>query len=305
MTIYVDIVFLENVLLNYIILISTAFISKRKIRYISFLISSCLGSLYAILNFVINLNVIGNIIFKLFISILMIIIAFKNLNLKSLSKALIMFYLTSFTFGGTSFMLLFLISPDSIIYNNGHFIGTYPLKIAIMGGIIGFIIIFIVAKIQRNRLNSNDLLCELEISYKGKNKIIKTLIDTGNLLKDPISNEDVIIVEKNSLKELVEENALKEIKNILNGRLLGKVSDDVYKYRFKLVPFTSLGNENGVLIAFKPDYIKIYSFDNKIVKNDVLIGIYDGRLSNSNLYVSLIGVNILKEVSINEYSTIA
>ena len=174
-----------------------------------------------------------------------------------------------------------------------------------VGGIIGFIVIFIVSELQKNRLSSADLLCELEIFYNGKNKKIKTLIDTGNLLKEPISKEDVIIVEKASLKDIVEENVLKEIKNIMNGTLLGDVSEDVYKYRFKVIPFTSLGNENGVLIGFKPDYIKIHSPDEEIIKNNILIGIYDGKLSKSNLYVSLIGLNILKEGNVNEYTTIA
>jgi hypothetical protein len=43
------------------------------------------------------------------------------------------------------------------------------------------------------------MLCDLEIFYKGKMKKIKTMIDTGNFLKEPITQTDVIIVEKNSL----------------------------------------------------------------------------------------------------------
>lgn len=305
MTIYVDIIFIENLLLNYIILMATSLISKCKVRYIPFLLSSSLGSLYSIVNYVLSLELVENILFKLLLSIFMIQIAFTNLKLKQFFKVIIMFYLTSLTFGGASFMLLFLISPENVIYENGHFIGTYPIKVALVGGIIGFIVIFIVSELQKNRLSSADLLCELEIFYNGKNKKIKTLIDTGNLLKEPISKEDVIIVEKASLKDIVEENVLKEIKNIMNGTLLGDVSEDVYKYRFKVIPFTSLGNENGVLIGFKPDYIKIHSPNEEIIKNNILIGIYDGKLSKSNLYVSLIGPNILKEGNVNEYTTIA
>lgn len=305
MIIYVDIIFIENLLLNYIILMATSLISKCKVRYIPFLLSSSLGGLYSIVNYVLSLELIENILFKLLLSIFMIQIAFTNLKLKQFFKVIIMFYLTSLTFGGASFMLLFLISPENVIYENGHFIGTYPIKVALVGGIIGFIVIFIVSELQKNRLSSADLLCELEIFYNGKNKKIKTLIDTGNLLKEPISKEDVIIVEKASLKDIVEENVLKEIKNIMNGTLLGDVSEDVYKYRFKVIPFTSLGNENGVLIGFKPDYIKIHSPDEEIIKNNILIGIYDGKLSKSNLYVSLIGLNILKEGNVNEYTTIA
>lgn len=47
-------------------------------------------------------------------------------------------------------------------------------------------------------------------------------------------------------------------------------------------------------MGFKPDYIKIYD-EEEILINDVYIGIYDGKLTKTNLYTSLIGLNILKE----------
>ncbi len=305
MTVYVDIVFIENVLINYIILLATSLISKNKIKYVSILLSSIIGGLYAILNYILPMNVLENIFFKIFLSFVMIKIAFIELKLKKLLICLVMFYLTSFTFGGTAFMLLFLVNPEKLIYKNGVFTGTYPIEITLIGGIVGFLIIFIVSKIIKNRFNSSDLLCELEIFYNGKSKKIKTLIDTGNLLKEPISKDDVIIVEKESLRYFIDEKVLVEIKNIISGKYIGDVSEDIYKYKFKVIPFASLGNENGVLIGFKPDYIKLYSSEEEMVKNNVFIGIYDGKLSKTNIYSSLIGINILKEGNVNEYSTIS
>lgn len=80
------------------------------------------------------------------------------------------------------------------------------------------------------------------------------------------------------------------------------MSERFYNYKFKIIPFTSLGNDNGVLLGFKPDYIKIY--DEEIhIKDNVIIGIYTGKLSKSNLYTSLIGLNILKEGKGNECIT--
>ena len=79
-------------------------------------------------------------------------------------------------------------------------------------------------------------------------------------------------------------------------------SESVHSYKFKLIPFSSLGNDNGLLIGFKPDYIKIYSED-ECTRDDVLIGIYDGKLSKNNLYTSLIGLDILnKEGKKNEFA---
>lgn len=136
------------------------------------------------------------------------------------------------------------------------------------------------------------MLCDLEIFYSGKMGKIKTLIDTGNLLKVPITNEDVIIVEKDSLKTILPEELLNNVENIISGKWLN--SNNIYNYKFKIIPFSSLGKERGILLGFKPDYVKVTT-DYETVKSNVVIGIYDGKLSATNLYNSLIGINILKE----------
>ncbi len=193
-------------------------------------------------------------------------------------------------------MLLFLINPQNIILKNNHLSGTYPIKIVLMGGILGFVIINIISKMIVNRISQKSMICEIEIFYKGNSKKIKTMIDTGNLLKEPITQKDVIIVEKGSLIGLVEDELLNNIKNIVKGNFIDTACNntDYYSYKFSIIPFSSLGNENGILVGVKPDYVKIYEEEEKAI-NNVLIGIYDGRLTKSNLYTSLIGLNILKE----------
>lgn len=301
MTIYVDIVFIENLLLNYIILCATAIIGKNKLHFFRFLLASSFGSLYAILNYVISLTNLENFLLKLFISSFMILISFDNKKIKIFLKNLIMFYLTSFTFGGAAFMLLFFVSPESVIYENGHFVGTYPIKITFFGGALGFGIIALVAKFIKNKISNT--LCSLEIAFRGKIIKIKTLVDSGNLLKEPISNKDVIVVQKSSLEELIDKEILDEAISMVKGNLIGDMSEDFYKFKFKVIPFSSLGNENGVLVGFKPDYIKIYS-DEEFIKKDVIIGIYDGTLSKTNLYTSLIGLGCFKKEGVkDEYIT--
>ena len=53
MTVYIDIVLLENILLNYIILLSTAIISKAKINSTRILLASVVGGIYSILNYIV------------------------------------------------------------------------------------------------------------------------------------------------------------------------------------------------------------------------------------------------------------
>ena len=299
MTIYLDIVFFESFILNYIIILSTAIISKSKIKLTSIMLSSTIGGIFSILNYLMNINSLENMILKIIISILMMLIAFNEYKIKKLIKQLLFFYLVSFTFGGIAFMLLFFIKPQNIIMKSNHLVGTYPIKITILAGILGFVVIFLIEKIIKDRLNKKSMICDLEIFYDGKIRKIKTMIDTGNLLKEPISKNDVIIVEKESLEGIVSKDILENIKYILKGKWIQE--KNIYSYKIKLIPFSSLGNDNGLLLGFKPDYVKIYS-DDEITRNDVLIGIYDGKLSKANQYNSLIGLDILnKEGKKNEF----
>ena len=72
-------------------------------------------------------------------------------------------------------------------------------------------------------------------------------------------------------------------------------------FKLSIIPFSSLGNEKGLLLGFKPDYINVYFEDNVHIKNDIIIGIYTRKLSRANNYTSLIGLDILEEGEKNEF----
>ena len=115
MTIYIDIIFLENLFMNYIIIFATGIIIKAQIKIIRTLISSIIGSIYAVISYMSILEICSNILLKIILSIVMVYIAFKPLNIKAFLKELIIFYLTSFTFGGVAFALLYLVNPQNIL----------------------------------------------------------------------------------------------------------------------------------------------------------------------------------------------
>lgn len=115
MTLYIDIIFLENLFMNYIILYATGIIIKSPIKLIRTFLSSAIGSIYAVVTYMSILEIYSNIFLKIILSITMVYVAFNSKNVKSFFKQLIIFYLTSFTFGGVAFALLYFISPQNIL----------------------------------------------------------------------------------------------------------------------------------------------------------------------------------------------
>ena len=51
MTIYIDVVLIENLIMNYIILLATGIILKIKIKHIRLIIGSLLGAIYTIIGY--------------------------------------------------------------------------------------------------------------------------------------------------------------------------------------------------------------------------------------------------------------
>ena len=292
MTLYVDIVFLENVFMNSIILLATGVILKDKTRIIRNLISSSIGAVYAIIIYTSHIEIYSNIFLKIMLSLVIVYIAFKPQNTKSLLKHLIIFYLTSFTFGGVAFALLYFVRPQDILLQNGVLIGTYPIKMILIGGIVGFVIITISFKNIKGKLKREDIYCNVKLNVEEKTKIITALIDTGNFLKDPITKIPVIVAERESLKELFPDEILLNTSKIING---GSIDLGEYASKVRVIPFKSLGKDNGLLLGIKIDEAYIEYQDNVYEIKNVIIGIYNGILSRSRKYVGLVGLDVINE----------
>lgn len=292
MTLYVDIVFLENVFMNSIILLATGVILKDKTRIIRNLISSSIGAVYAIIIYTSHIEIYSNIFLKIMLSLVIVYIAFKPQNTKSLLKHLIIFYLTSFTFGGVAFALLYFVRPQDILLQNGVLIGTYPIKMILIGGIVGFVIITISFKNIKGKLKREDIYCNVKLNVEEKTKIITALIDTGNFLKDPITKIPVIVAERESLKGLFPDEILFNTSKIING---GSIDLGEYASKVRVIPFKSLGKDNGLLLGIKIDEAYIEYQDNVYEIKNVIIGIYNGILSRSRKYVGLVGLDVINE----------
>ena len=292
-TIYVDIVLLENLCMNYIILFGTAYIIKIKVKHIRILLASLIGAVYAVLAYAEVFPIYANLITKIILSICMTYIAFNPKKLKGLIKELILFYLVSFALGGCAFALLYIVRPQDIFMKNGVYIGTYPLKIALLGGITGFIITYVAIKIVKTRITKNEIIYKAIIKIEEQEIEINVLLDTGNMLKDPISGDAVIMVEKNKLYKILPNEMLDNTNKFLGGEFENAESLE-YRKRIRFIPFTSVGKQNGMLLGIKPDLVKIITDVDEIVNEKTIIGVYEKTFSKSGKYSGLIGLDILE-----------
>ena len=293
MTIYIDVIIVENLIMNYIILYATGTISKVKISYLRIFCSSLIGAIYAITEYTFKLNIYSNIIIKTILSVIIIYVAFNPQNIKKMCKQLIIFYVTTFTFGGIATYLIYVLKPQNIIIKNGMYVGTYVLKVIFIGAIVGTIILAIAFKMTKNKLTKKDMICKVKIKLNGKEETVEAMVDTGNMLKEPITGTPVVVVERTSLYELLPKEILNNTESILGGDF-EKIPEEIkneYVPKLKLIPFASLGKQNGMLVGIKPEKIEVINEQTEEEKN-AIIGIYNKSLTKRGEYKALIGIDL-------------
>ncbi len=295
MTIYVDVVLIENLIMNYIILLATGLILKTKLKHLRLIIASLLGAIYSIVAYINFLEIYSNFFLKILLSVIIVYIAFNPQTMKKMWKSLLIFYLTSFVFGGAAFALIYIIRPQDILMKNGLFLGTYPLKTVILAAIVAFIVIITAFTIVKTKVTKKDMFCNIEIKLNGKILKTKALIDSGNMLKEPITNTPVVVIERSLLYEYLPKEILNHLDDIIGGDL-EKIPEEIrnqYISRLKLIPFSSLGKQNGMLIGIKPEYLKIIKEEQEIKKENVILGIYNKSLTKKGEYRALMGMGFI------------
>ena len=302
MTIYIDVLFLENFILNFIILYAAGLISKTKIKFWKLLIGSLIGTIYVIIYYYMRNKIYSNLIIKIILSLVMLYVSFTPKGFKEMIKIIVFFYLTSFAFGGAALGAIYVMDSQKITIQNGVIIGNYTLKTIFLGVAIAFAIVICAFKFVKAKFTKKDLLCNIAIKINQKEIKTRALLDTGNLLKEPITNIPVVVVEHTLLEGAIPKEILDNIENILGGDL-EKISENTkneYMSRLKVIPFTSLGKQNGMLLGLKADGLTVEEEENTKNVDKVIIGIYNKKLSKKDEYKALVGIDIIWERKENE-----
>ena len=295
MTIYIDVILVENLMMNYIILLATGNVAKVKIKQFRLVLASLIGAIYTIISYMKILNLQFSFVFKIILSIIIVYAAYNPQRMSKMWKILLIFYLVSFVFGGVAFSLIYIVKPQEVLMKNGMFLGTYPLKIIILGAVIAFLIIIATFKIVKNKISKKDVIYDIEVMIDDKKITTRALIDTGNMLKEPITNTPVIVIEKALLYECLPKEILNHLENIIGGDFkdIPEEVQDRYISKLKLIPFSSLGKQNGMLLGIKPKKIKIVKEDEIVEKENVILGIYQQSLTKRGEYQALMGMEFI------------
>lgn len=108
-------------------------------------------------------------------------------------------------------------------------------------GICGLCAVFFREKMDRN-------IVTLEIVHKGRKIKVLALLDTGNMLKDPVTGEPVIVAGPSVAQALL---------GLSKAQLSSPYVTLMDHPGLRLIPYRSVGCANGMLLAVRLDSLRV------------------------------------------------
>ena len=229
MKMYIDLFFIFNVIMDYIIIMSTNILLKRRTSYIRMILSSLIGGISSLVLFT-SLN---KIVIEIVSIVIMVLISFGYKGIRYLINNILYMYILSTLLGGIIYLF-------NIKVSNSMFL-TYLIIIVIS---IEIMILYINENKKMRSIYNN--YYKVDIYFKDREKLsLIGFVDTGNNLYDPYKKRPVIIVHNKYIKE--DKYILVPYHTINGNGLLKCIKPDI-------IFIDGIGYKGNVLIGFSDSF---------------------------------------------------
>lgn len=209
MTVYLDVVFLENFVMNLVIILSEAVLLGGFKKFFRKVIASSILSVF----YIATLFYSGIAMFQVIVALGAIWISFEPKSIKKLIKELLLFYFISFIFGGLSFAMVSLFNDGKVTILDGVLVSDFSAFKVLLCGVLAAVLVVIFLRKKKEHV-----LKEIIVGLEGKEAVIRVLLDTGNLLREPYTGKPVIIVEKNAARGILSSDIVSDFQEIIKRK---------------------------------------------------------------------------------------
>lgn len=284
MVYYIEYVFAENFLIDFILLFVTGKLIKRIIVYKRLIAASIIGALYVILTAYIGKEFMTFFIVKLSVSVLMIMVAFDSKGILTNIRVILCFYITSLIMVGIITALYYL-TYDKLTVNA-----------IIFSCFVGYVSLHFFFKEIKGRIEKSNYIRKITINNGSSSKTLRAFIDTGNELIDPMTGKPVIVTNIESIRNILGEELYKQILNFYdnNDNNYERLLTGNNEVNLRIIRYSTISSKNESMVCLTPDEIKVKTNDNHMITADAVIGIYPKKISQKEDYDALLFNKILE-----------
>ena len=280
--VYVDVLFLINFSMDAISLYLTSRLCALRLRVFRVSLAAVFGAIFSVGSVFLDLNPLISIVLTLLFSVLMVYIAFDFNALVEGIKYTAVFYVSSSLLGGiisAMYTVLSDLCSGVSIDNPGKL--SIPLFAAL-------VIVSLILALFLTRLHGSGNMpskVRVKVSILKKSFETEAIVDTGNLLSDPITNKSVIIIRAGLMHGILSDMFIKGAMT-LDMSLAYKLSSRDSSL-FRLIPASSISGAQ-FLFGVKADSVTLYIQKNGkdiVLERDAVIALSGNLTEEVNCIV--------------------
>lgn len=275
-TVYVDEMFLLNLIINYFIVLATAKLCALPLKRLRFAFAAASGALYSILLLFEPLSFLASPVMKLVLGFVMTVIAF-GVKVKLL-KPFLAFLAVSAAFGGAVYAASLLAGGN---IDEGLYINASMRVLALSFAVCYFVLTLLFRRFGKKRQRE---IRSVKVTLCGRSAEFNALRDTGNELYDPLSGLPVMVVDIKETGKLLPERLIEPLKAGIPEFIHALSGEDAYFSRFRLVPYSAVGVKMALLPVFRPDSLLVGGKEDK----NILVGLCPTILCGNGEYSAVI-----------------
>ena len=188
MTIYLDYIFIENFIIDFILFKETASIARKETKTKYTLIATTIASFYVVVMMYCRLQELNYLICKLLLAICVIYICFKPENVREYIKLIAIFCLVNVINVGVIVSIKNILNLSEV--NMSVKIIVYISSFLISKYFIGY-----MWTIYKRKIKEDDLIYDVTIKIGNKDYEYRAFLDTGNSVFSYTYNIPVIFAE--------------------------------------------------------------------------------------------------------------
>lgn len=306
MVVYIDLIFLMNLLIDAALLAVTAWLRKRKVVYWRLGLSAAVGASYVVMMFLPALSFLFTFLVKFLFSVVMLWIAFGFGGLQHYLRNLGAFYMVNFAAAGGIIGIHYLLQSSGEIWNGIWYSASGGLGFSLQVGAVFTLVLFAivlfwfkgVVSTRRRQEMMTSYLAEIQVRIGDAVVNCTGLIDTGNQLTDPLSRLPVMVMEASLWKDFLPDFEGGEGRGNQADNLIVKWTEDEsfpWRDRLRLVPFRGVNKGSQFMLALKPDEVAVRKDGGEIITSRVLVGLDGGSLSAEGRFQAIIHPALIED----------
>lgn len=259
--VYVDLYFLVNASMDLLCLAMTASILHRAVKRWRLFLAALLGGGWAVGVLLLGIDGAPGVVPDLLMAVLLAAVAFaeKNGRIPRLLRDAGAYALLSALLGGLMTVLYRFLNRLELPLEALQGDGLSAWMFAILAAVAGF---FTLRGGRLFRRSGAVRDVGLEITVEGRTAVLRALVDSGNLLTDPLDGRSVVLADPAKLLPCLSPMLAHALEH-------PESAPPEYARRIRLIPAHSATGE-GLLAAFAPDRLVIVTKKDRVTANDLV-----------------------------------